>query len=132
EAGKGGDSAAHLPPAGERGGRPANLCPGARRRGGAGHPPAAAGAGRPLPPPVGRPVRPGTRWRGGNSMKRSGFAVMARLIGLVGPLTGYMLLAIFLGLAGHLCAAFLTVLGGYAALEVLGFGSLPLGALFAG
>ena len=65
-------------------------------------------------------------------MKRSGFAVMARLIGLVGPLTGYMLLAVFLGLAGHLCAAFLTVLGGYAALEVLGFGSLPLGALFAG
>ena len=65
-------------------------------------------------------------------MKRSGFAVMARLIGLVGPLTGYMLLAIFLGLAGHLCAAFLTVLGGYAALEALGLGSLPLGALFAG
>ena len=28
-------------------------------------------------------------------MKRSGFAVMARLIGLVGPLTGTMLLAIF-------------------------------------
>ena len=65
-------------------------------------------------------------------MRRSGFSVMARLIGLVGPLTGYMLLAIFLGLAGHLCAAFLTVLGGYAALEALGLGSLPLGALFAG
>ena len=65
-------------------------------------------------------------------MKRSGFAVMARLIGLVGPLTGAMLLAIFLGLAGHLCAAFLTVLGGCALLEVLGLESLPLGALFAG
>ena len=31
--------------------------------------------------------------------KRSGFAVMARLIGLVRPLAGYMLLAILLGLA---------------------------------
>ena len=65
-------------------------------------------------------------------MKRSGFSVMARLIGLVGPLTGAMLLAIFLGLAGHLCAAFLTVLGGCALLGVLGLESLPLVALFAG
>ncbi len=64
--------------------------------------------------------------------RRSGFQVMARLIGLVKPLAGYMLLAIFMGLAGHLCAVFLTVFGGYAALCVLGFGT-PLGltALFA-
>ena len=65
-------------------------------------------------------------------MKRSGFSVMSRLIGLVRPLTGYMLLAILMGLVGHLCAAFLTVLGGYAVLEVLGLGSsLSLAWLFA-
>ena len=65
-------------------------------------------------------------------MKRSGFSVMARLIGLVRPLAGFMLLAILMGLAGHLCAAFLTVLGGCAVLEVLGLGwSFPLPWLFA-
>ena len=40
--------------------------------------------------------------------KRSGFVVMAKLIGLVKPLTGYMLLAIFMGLIGHLCATFIS------------------------
>ena len=55
-------------------------------------------------------------------MKRSGFSVMARLIGLVRPLAGFMLLAVLMGLAGHLCAAFLTVLGGCAVLEVTGLG----------
>lgn len=65
-------------------------------------------------------------------MKRSGFSVMARLIGLVRPLAGFMLLAVLMGLAGHLCAAFLTVLGGFAVLEVLGLGwSFPLPWLFA-
>ena len=34
--------------------------------------------------------------------QRSGFSVMARLVGLVKPLTGYMVLAILMGLAGHL------------------------------
>ncbi len=53
--------------------------------------------------------------------KRSGFTVMARLIGLVRPLTGYMLLAILMGLIGHLCAAFITIFGGYAALNLLGY-----------
>lgn len=52
--------------------------------------------------------------------KRSGFRVMAELIGLVKPLSGYMCLAIFAGLLGHLCAAFITILGGYAVLAVLG------------
>ena len=50
---------------------------------------------------------------------RSGFQIMARLIGLVKPLSGYMLLAITMGLIGHLCAAFITVFGGYAVLHVL-------------
>ena len=51
-------------------------------------------------------------------MKRSGFQIMARLIGLVKPLSGYMILAITMGLIGHLCAAFITVFGGYAILTV--------------
>ena len=52
-------------------------------------------------------------------MKRSGFQIMARLIGLVKPLAGFMILAITMGLIGHLCAAFITVCGGYAILNVL-------------
>ena len=63
--------------------------------------------------------------------KRSGFAVMARLIGLVKPLTGYMLLAILMGLAGHLCASFITIFGGFAVLDLLGLNaSLSLTTLF--
>lgn len=53
--------------------------------------------------------------------KRSGFVVMSKLIGLVKPLTGYMILAILMGLIGHLCATFITVFGGYAVLEILGY-----------
>ena len=52
--------------------------------------------------------------------RRSGFAIMSRLIGLVRPLAGFMVLAILMGLVGHLCAAFITIFGGYAALSVLG------------
>ena len=64
-------------------------------------------------------------------MKRSGFKIMSRLIGLVKPLTGYMILAITMGLIGHLCAAFITVFGGYAILHVLHpEWSLSLGVLF--
>lgn len=53
--------------------------------------------------------------------KRSGFKVMAKLIGIVKPLTGYMILAIIMGLIGHLCASFITVFGGYAVIGLLGF-----------
>ena len=64
-------------------------------------------------------------------MKRNGFAVMARLIGLVRPLTGYMVLAVAMGVAGHLCATVLTVLGGFGILRVLGWTiPLPLAGLF--
>ncbi len=64
--------------------------------------------------------------------RRSGFVVMTRLIGLVKPLTGYMLLAILMGLVGHLCATFITIFGGYAVLNVLGYDvSLSLGFIFA-
>lgn len=64
-------------------------------------------------------------------MKRSGFTVMARLVGLVRPLAGYMALAVTMGLAGHLCATFLTVAGGFGILQVLGLSMpLPLAWLF--
>ena len=51
--------------------------------------------------------------------KRSGFTVMFRLVGLVKPLMGFMILAILMGLIGHLCASFITIFGGYAVAEVL-------------
>ena len=63
--------------------------------------------------------------------RRSGFVIMARLIGLVKPLTGFMVLAITMGLIGNLCATFITILGGYAVLNVLGFEvPLALGWIF--
>lgn len=65
-------------------------------------------------------------------MKRSGLNVMARLIGLVRPMLGFMLLAIAMGLLGNLCATFITVFGGYAILNVLHpEWSMPLGWVFA-
>lgn len=65
-------------------------------------------------------------------MKRSGLNVMARLIGLVRPMLGFMLLAIVMGLLGNLCATFITVFGGYAILNVLHpEWSMSLGWLFA-
>ena len=63
--------------------------------------------------------------------KRSGFRVMAELIGLIKPLSGYMALAIIMGLIGHLAATFITVFGGFAALDIIGAGvPLTLTALF--
>ena len=53
--------------------------------------------------------------------KRSNLEIMAKLIGMVRPLLGYMLLAITLGLIGHLLASFITIFAGYAALKVWGF-----------
>ena len=53
--------------------------------------------------------------------ERSGLNVMLKLIGLVKPLAGYMIIAILMGLAGHLCASFITIFGGYAILDVMGY-----------
>ena len=53
-------------------------------------------------------------------MKRSNLNIVTRLSGLVKPLSGYMVLAILMGLIGHLCATFITVLGGAAVLDLLG------------
>lgn len=64
--------------------------------------------------------------------KRSGFKVMTSLIGLVKPMTGYMILAILMGLMGHLCASFITISGGFAILSVLEKNSLHLAVIFAG
>lgn len=64
--------------------------------------------------------------------KRNGFTVMARLIRLVRPLAGFMVLAILMGLVGHLCASFITIFGGFAILNLLGLDTpLSLGAVFA-
>ena len=53
--------------------------------------------------------------------KRSNIRVAFSLIGLVRPLIGFMLLAILLGLLGHLAATFITVLAGFGVLDILGF-----------
>lgn len=64
--------------------------------------------------------------------KRSGFQAMSGLIGMVKPLGGYMALAVLMGLAGHLCAAFITILGSWAVLNVLGYPTVfSLDGLFA-
>ncbi len=64
--------------------------------------------------------------------KRSGSTVMLRLVRLVKPLTGFMVLAICMGLIGYLCATFITVLGGYAVLALLGLDApLSLSGIFA-
>ncbi len=58
--------------------------------------------------------------------------VMLRLVGLVRPLAGFMALAILMGVAGHACAATITVLGGYGVLAVLEHGAAaPLAGLIA-
>lgn len=62
--------------------------------------------------------------------KRSNFTVMTQLIKLIKPLTGYMLLAILMGFSGHLCASFLTIFGGYAVLNLLGFSAPTLTVIF--
>ncbi len=51
------------------------------------------------------------------SVRRSGLAIMGKLIVLVKPLSGIMLTGIVLGVLGFLCAIFLTVLGGYGVLK---------------
>lgn len=62
--------------------------------------------------------------------KRNGFQVMMSLIGLVKPLTGYMILAILMGLIGHLCASFITIFGGFAVWNLLQDTSTSLIVIF--
>ena len=51
---------------------------------------------------------------------RSGFSIMKRLIKLVKPLSGFMALAVFLGVTGFLCAIQITVAGSMTALTAAG------------
>lgn len=52
--------------------------------------------------------------------KRSNLKVMRDLTKLIQPLIGYMVLAVLMGIAGFVCATFITILGGYAILNVMG------------
>lgn len=63
-------------------------------------------------------------------MQRQPIAIMSRLIGLVKPLLHIMLLTIFMGIAGYLCAIFITILGGYGLLSALGLSNTALTTLF--
>lgn len=57
--------------------------------------------------------------------KQSKITVLLRMIKLVRPLTGFMILAVFLGTMGFLTAEFITILGGVAVTKALG-GNIPL------
>ena len=57
---------------------------------------------------------------------------MKNLIHLVKPLTDYMILAILMGLLGHLCASFITIFGAFGILQVFGMWKGSLGFLFIG
>ena len=67
---------------------------------------------------------------GSNTKVRSGFTVCMKLIGLVKPLTGFMVGAVTMGLAGHLCASFITIFAGYALLSYLSYNSLNVAVIF--
>lgn len=60
-------------------------------------------------------------------MRRSGIAIMGKLIGLIRPLVLIMVLAVAMGVAGYLCAIFLTVTGAAGILFMLDY---PLPGIF--
>ena len=55
--------------------------------------------------------------------RRSPFAIVGRLIVLVKPMLPIMLAAIVMGVAGHFCATFITIFGGFGILRALGLAS---------
>ena len=63
-------------------------------------------------------------------MRRNPISIMMRLIGLVKPLIHIMLLTIFMGVAGYLCAIFITILGSYGILSILDIQKIDLKLLF--
>lgn len=69
--------------------------------------------------------------KGQKGTRRSGLRIMGQLIGLVKPLLPVMLLAIFFGAVGYLCAISLTILAGFGVCRGLGLVSLNLGTLLA-
>ncbi len=58
-----------------------------------------------------------------NKKRRSGLSIMGKLIGLVKPLLPVMLLAIFLGVIGFLCAIFLTIIAGEGIINIIASGN---------
>ena len=56
--------------------------------------------------------------------------MLFKMLKLVKPLILMMILAILMGVIGHLLASFITILGGYAILNGLGFNTLPLQTIF--
>ena len=54
---------------------------------------------------------------------RSPFVLVGRLIMLVKPMLPIMLAAIVMGVAGHFCATFITIFGGFGILRALGLAS---------
>lgn len=63
-------------------------------------------------------------------MRRNPISIMMRLIGLVKPLIHIMLLTILMGVAGYLCAIFITILGNYGILSILDIQKIDLKLLF--
>ena len=63
-----------------------------------------------------------------NTNHRSPFAIVGRLIVLVKPMLPIMLAAIVMGVAGHFCATFITIFGGFGILRALGLAS-PVGTV---
>ena len=55
--------------------------------------------------------------------QRSPFVLVGRLIVLVKPMLPIMLAAIVMGVAGHFCATFITIFGGFGILRALGLAS---------
>ena len=81
-----------------------------------------------LQPPVSGTAAAGNTGRGGclsmnKSNHRSPFAIVGRLIVLVKPMLPVMLAAIVMGVAGHFCATFITIFGGFGILRALGLAS---------
>lgn len=54
-------------------------------------------------------------------MRRSGFTIMKKLIGFIKPMVNIMTLAIFTGVLGFLASIFITILGGFALINILGY-----------
>lgn len=62
--------------------------------------------------------------------KRSNICMMLRLVKLVRPLAHVMIAAILFGVAGFVCANFLTIIGAYGVLSILGVCEISLSLLF--
>lgn len=54
-------------------------------------------------------------------MRRSGFSIMKKLIGFIKPMVSIMILAVFTGVLGFLASIFITIFGGFALINILGY-----------